>query len=163
MFSEALITGGIVNGFIVCKKKAWLLGRHISPESSNENLLMGKVLGGIHGEPRRIGNIEVDEVRSSGHFIVKEYKKTFSNLKASEAQLLFYMKEIKEDTKCKSIEGYVVSIEDDKKHWVEYNRENEAYIENLCAEIVSIVSKTVSPPVLNNAVCHHCGHNLYCL
>jgi CRISPR-associated exonuclease Cas4 len=163
MLSEEMITGTLVNSYMVCKRKAWLHARNISPTSSNSYIQMGAALGRIKGGERRFGNIEVDEITKDGHILLREYKKTFSNLLASEAQILFYMKTIKKDTGCMKISGHIISLENNQKKWIDFNRANEKYINEIIKNILILCSKGVPPPVLNNEVCVCCGHNTYCI
>jgi len=162
-FTTSDLNGTIVNSYVACPKKAWLQARHIYPSNNNSYLQMGNTFSKLRGTQKRMGNFEVDEVSKGKHIIVREYKKTFSNIEASTFQLLFYMLNIKEELKCRKIEGYIVSEEDSNKKHVLLDGKNEAKVKILIEQVIECVNDRRSPHVLNNKLCQYCAHNLYCL
>lgn len=160
---EEDITGSLVNSFMVCQKKCWLQARQINPTKSNQHLLLGSAYSNARGNHVRIGNIELDELQKGKSLIVKEYKKTFSNLEASEMQLLFYMSNLKSEMNLKDISGYIISEESDEKKYIPYSSENEKILQKTLAELLDIVNNNTAPKFEQKPLCTFCGHNLYCL
>lgn len=116
MFTNEILNGTIIKSYIACKRQGWLASRKLTPLVSNTYIQMGTALSNIRKETsKRIGNIELDETEKGKHIIIKEYKKTFSNIEASKMQLLFYMKNLKEELNLNKIDGYIISEETNEK------------------------------------------------
>lgn len=163
IFCESDINGTIVKSFIACKKQGWLAARKLSPISTMESIQIGTAYNNIRNTQRRFGGVEVDEVIKGQHFIVREYKKTFSNIEASKIQLLFYMYSLQKELNLQKIEGYVISEETDEKVYLILDDKNKKVIEKLIKEIIIVIQKTTSPKFELKPLCPTCGHNLYCL
>jgi len=129
-FKEKMINGTIVNSYVTCKKKAWLQARSISANKNNTYLQAGKIYAEIRKDvSKRVGNIEIDEIEKGKYFLIKEYKKTFSNFKASKTQLLFYMYNLQKELKLKKIKGVLVSEETNEKKYLSMDKKNKKDIE----------------------------------
>jgi CRISPR-associated exonuclease Cas4 len=157
------LTGTLINSYVVCRRKAWLNSRKISPNKSNCFISMGSSLNKNRITQKRIGNIELDEIEKGKHIIVKEYKKTFSNIEASKMQLLFYMMNLKEDMNLKKIDGYIISEETNEKLFLPFNSENEEKINGVIDEILIALNDNRIPKFTRTKLCDYCGHNMYCL
>lgn len=157
------LTGTLINSYVVCKRKAWLNSRKISPCKSNHFLLMGSSYNSNRTTQKKIGNIEVDEIIKGKYIVVKEYKKTFSNIEASKTQLLFYMKNIKEELNLKKIDGYIISEETNEKIFLPFDLKNEEKINKLIDEILIALNDNKIPKFARTKLCDYCGHNIYCL
>ena len=163
MINKIDLTGTLVNSYVVCKRKAWLNSRKINPNKSNSFLLMGSSYNSNRTTQKRIGNIELDEIEKGKHIIVKEYKKTFSNIEASKMQLLFYMKNLKEELNLNKINGYIISEENNEKLFLPFDSKNEEKIDKLIDEILVALNNNQIPKFTRTKLCDYCGHNMYCL
>ena len=163
MFEESQITGTIVKSFIACKRQGWLAARGLSPSSQNDNIAMGETYSKIRDKNEKFGGIEVDDLSIGEHIVVKEYKKSFSNIDASTKQLLFYMYCLKRDVGARYVEGYVISEETMEKKHVVLNDENTFMVEMMIAEIIKTINFQRSPEFVKTNLCAACGHNLYCI
>lgn len=163
MINKIDLTGTLVNSYVVCKRKAWLNCRKINPNKSNSFLLMGSSYNSNRTTQKRIGNIELDEIEKGKHIIVKEYKKTFSNIEASKMQLLFYMKNLKEELNLNKIDGYIISEETNEKLFLPFDSKNEEKIDKLIDEILVALNNNQIPKFTRTKLCDYCGHNMYCL
>jgi CRISPR-associated exonuclease Cas4 len=161
-FLASDLTGTLINCYTLCHKKAWLQARHISPTRENSHLQMGSSLSKIRGTQERMGNFEVDEIKKGKHITIKEYKKTFSNIEASTTQLLLYMLNVKQELKCKKIDGFVISEETNEKKFVPFTIAAEKTILDICSDAVSLISNDTPPVTIETKVCMYCAHNLYC-
>ena len=157
------LTGTLINSYVVCKRKAWLNSRKINPNKSNSFLLMGSSYNKNRTTQKRIGNIELDEIVKGKHIVVKEYKKTFSNIEASKMQLLFYMKNLKEELNLNKIDGYIISEETNEKMFLPFDSKNEEKINKLIDEILVALNNNQIPKFTRTKLCDYCGHNMYCL
>lgn len=162
MLNAEDINGTIVKSYIACKRQGALAIRSMAPLLQDPNIQMGSVYAKIRGKNRRFGGIEIDEVSKRKHIIVKEYKKTFSNIEASKMQLLYYMYSLKNELKCKSIEGYVISEETDEKLHLVLDGQNTKIVEEMISEIVQL-SKGEIPEFEKKELCLRCAHNMYCM
>lgn len=163
MINKIVLTGTLVNSYVVCKRKAWLNSRKINPNKSNSFLLMGSSYNSNRTTQKRIGNIELDEIEKGKHIIVKEYKKTFSNIEASKMQLLFYMKNLKEELNLNKIDGYIISEETNEKLFLPFDSKNEEKIDKLIDEILVALNNNQILKFTRTKLCDYCGHNMYCL
>jgi CRISPR-associated exonuclease Cas4 len=162
MLKKEDINGTIVKSYIACKRQGALAMRSMAPSLQNSYIQMGSVYAKMRGKSRRFGGIEIDELSKRKHIIVKEYKKTFSNIEASKMQLLYYMYSLKNEINCKSIEGYVISEETDEKLHVVLNKQNKNMVEKMIEEIIQL-SKEGIPAFEKKELCLYCAHNLYCM
>lgn len=162
MFNREDINGTIVKSYIACKRQGALAMRSISPLSQNPDIQMGSVYAKIRGKSKRFGGIEIDEISKGNHLVVKEYKKTFSNIEASKMQLLYYMYTLKNELRCKKVEGYVISEETNEKLHLVLNEQNITIVEKMIEEIIQLSHDSI-PEVEKKELCLYCAHNLYCL
>lgn len=164
MFTINELNGTIIKSYMACNRQGWLASRKLTPLTTNIFIQMGTSLSNIRKESRkRVGNIEIDEVVKGKYLIVKEYKKTFSNIEASKMQLLFYMKNLKEELNLKKIEGYIISEETDEKMFLPLDVKNEERIDILIEEILIALNNNKVPSFTRIKLCDYCGHNMYCL
>lgn len=163
MFTEDELNGTIIKSYVACKRQGWLASRKLSPSLLNPYIQLGTVYSNIRENKRRVGNIEIDEMVKGKHIIVKEYKKTFSNIEASKMQLLFYMKNLKNELNLKKIEGYIVSEETEEKLYVYLDKKNLDLVNKKIKEMISIINQDKAPEFKRTSLCDYCGHNLYCL
>lgn len=164
MFTNEILNGTIIKSYIACKRQGWLASRKLTPLVSNTYIQMGTALSNIRKESsKRIGNIEIDEIEKGKHIIVKEYKKTFSNIEASKMQLLFYMKNLKKELNLNKIDGYIISEETNEKLFLPFDSKNEEKIDKLIDEILVALNNSQIPKFTRTKLCDYCGHNIYCL
>ncbi len=164
MFSTENLNGTIIKSYMACKRQGWLASRKLTPLVSNTYIQMGTALSNIRKETsKRIGNIELDEIEKGKHIIVKEYKKTFSNIEASKMQLLFYMKNLKKELNLNKIDGYIISEETNEKLFLPFDSKNEEKIDKLIDEILVALNNSQIPKFTRTKLCDYCGHNIYCL
>lgn len=163
IFTIEDINGSLVNNFTVCRKKAWLSARRIHANQMNMHLQMGSVYNSARNTQKRFGNIEVDSLSKEKHVIVKEYKKTFSNIEASKQQLIFYMHTLKSELNLKKIEGLIISEETNEKYHIDLTQDVEDKIVSTLQDMVKIINDKKLPVVNNSELCNYCGHNFYCL
>lgn len=158
-----MLNGTIVKSYMACKRQGWLAARMLSPAKSNPYIQMGTAYADIRGKSKRFGGIEIDEISKKKHIVVKEYKKTFSNIEASKMQLLFYMDSLKDSLQIEQIDGLLISEETDEKISLQLLSENKEKLELLKNEIIEVVKNNRSPEFTRTKLCDYCGHNLYCL
>lgn len=164
MFTNEILNGTIIKSYMACKRQGWLASRKLTPLVSNTYIQMGTALSNIRKETsKRIGNIELDETEKGKHIIIKEYKKTFSNIEASKMQLLFYMKNLKEELNLNKIDGYIISEETNEKLFLPFDSKNEEKIDKLIDEILVALNNSQIPKFTRTKLCDYCGHNIYCL
>lgn len=164
MLTLADINGTIVKSFVACKRQGWLAARKLAPLISNSYIQMGTTLAqNRKSKASRIGNIEIDELCNGEHLIVKEYKKTFSNLEASKMQLLFYMDTLKSELNVSKIDGYIISEETSEKYFVSLDKKNKIALDELTQELLMTVNGVKAPEFEKKELCMYCGHNIYCL
>ncbi|MCK9549267.1 Dna2/Cas4 domain-containing protein [Aquamicrobium sp.] len=162
MFRAEDINGTIVKSFIACRRQGALALRRMSPLYQNPDIQMGSVYAKLRNKSARFGGIEIDEVSKNKHIVIKEYKKTFSNIEASKMQLLYYMHSLKNELNCRTIEGYVISEETDEKLHVLLDEQNINIVQEMINDIIQL-SKEEIPKIEKKALCLHCAYNLYCL
>jgi len=164
MFTKKYLNGTIIKSFMACKRQGWLASRKLSPSLLNPYIQMGISYSNIRGNSKRkLGNIELDEIEKGKHIVVREYKKSFSNIEASKTQLLFYMKILKEELNLRRIDGYVISEETNEKLFLPFNEENEEKLNKLIDEILVALNDNKIPKFTRTKLCDYCGHNMYCL
>ena len=164
LFSKENLNGTIIKSYMACKRQGWLASRKLTPLVSNVFIQTGTSLSNLRkNTSKKFGNIELDEIIKGKHIIVKEYKKTFSNIEASKMQLLFYMKNLKEELNLNKIDGYIISEETNEKLFLPFDSKNEEKINKLIDEILVALNNSQIPKFTRTKLCDYCGHNMYCL
>lgn len=161
IFKKEDINGSIVKSFVTCERQGALVLRKISPLLQDSNIQMGAVYAKMRSESRCFGGIEVDGLDKRGNIVVIEYKKTFSNIVASRMQLLFYMHTMKNEVKCKNIEGYVISEESNEKLHVRLDCESTLEVEDMITSIMILADGKI-PKYEYKDICENCAFYLYC-
>ena len=78
-------------------------------------------------------------------------------------QLLFYMKNLKEELNLNKIDGYIISEETNEKMFLPFDPNNEEKINKLIDEILVALNNNQIPKFTRTKLCDYCGHNMYCL
>ena len=159
-----MVTGTIINYYIVCPVKMWLHYHKINLEDNSEEVRIGKVL-------HEINETKVDEVSFEGikvDKITKDYivevKKSDSDFEAAKWQLLYYMWVLKQKGIIKKgrLEVFEKKKQDKKKIEIVLDEENEKRLLEIIEDIKKILSQNIPPKPKFENKCKKCAYFEYC-
>ena len=159
-----MVTGTIINYYIVCKTKMWLFYHKINLEDNSEEVRIGKVL-------HEISETKVDEVSFEGikvDKITKDYivevKKSDSDIEAAKWQLLYYMWILKQKGIVKKgrLEVFEKKKQDKKKIEIILDEENEKRLLEIIEDIKNILNQDTPPMPKFENKCKKCAYFEYC-
>lgn len=159
------ISGSIIQSYIICPRQTWLMSRNISGDQYNEFLAIGRLISEESYQRNKkeinIGSNKIDFIRKENDsLIIAETKKSSKMLKATEAQLLFYLYSYK--NKFREVKGEIRIPKEKKIIEVELTKEKADYIEGLVEEINSIVDKDSAPLKKRIKACSSCSYLEFC-
>jgi CRISPR-associated exonuclease Cas4 len=160
-------TGTQVNYYVICHTKLWLFTHHISMESENENVQIGKY---IHEKTysREMKNVIIDEkialdiIRKDEKLIICEVKKSMKLEKAHLYQLYYYIYYLKKIKGIENVEGLLLYPEQKTKKEVQLTEQIINEIEEILIGIKKIIGKIEIPKPLKKSYCTKCAYFEFC-
>lgn len=160
------INGTLINYYFHCKRKCYLHGNRLNLEDNSEIVKIGKSLheekaADADNTELTIDNIKLDKL--TGEYLT-EIKKSDAEKEASEWQLLYYLKVLKEKGIVRK--GKLEFIEKNKTSrkivFVELTDEKEERLESIEREIRTLLLKGQVPDVEAKPNCKKCAYYEYC-
>ena len=150
--------------YFVCKRKLWYFINGLSMESENEDVKLGKLLdeNSYKNSDKHIvidGVINIDYIAE--HRILHEIKKSRKIEEAGIWQLKYYLYYLKK----RGVDGFSGRIDYPlmkKTLKVELLDDDEAEIERICKEIVSISENISVPEIEKKSICKKCAYYEFC-
>ena len=159
------ISGSLIQAFVICPRKAWLLARQITGNQYNEFLAIGRILTEetYKREKKEIlvdGN-KIDVIKAKGGLLTLiETKKSSKMLEASKMQLLNYLYSFSQ--KGYSVKGEIRIPKEKKIIPVEFGDKEKVIIENLHKEITILIEYEKSPEKKRIGACKNCSYAEFC-
>ena len=159
------ITGSIVQAYIYCPRKAWLMSRQITGNQYNEFLAIGRLIAeeSFKREKKEIliegGKIDVIS-KGKDELILIEVKKSSKHLKTSKIQLLFYLYKLAK--KGYKVKGEIRIPEEKKVIPVDFSEKEKKEIEKLQKELTEILNKDKPPEEKWKPACRKCSYLEFC-
>lgn len=141
------------------------MARAIIPDQQDENINLGKFMH-EHSYKRNekeisFGNVKFDIVfQSKNEVVIGENKKSSKYSEASKAQLLYYLKVLKEAGV--NAKGVLLYPSERKKVKVELNEEMEKYLQDVIEDIEKLSLLPKPPEVKKISFCKNCGYREFC-
>ena len=158
-----MVTGTIINYYVVCSTKMWLHYHKINLEDNSEEVRIGKVL-------HEINETKVDEVSFEGIKVDKitrdyivEVKKSDSDIEAAKWQLIYYMWILKQKGIVKKgrIEVFEKKKQEKKRIEIILDEESEKRLLEIIDDINLILASSMPKPKLESK-CKNCAYYEYC-
>lgn len=150
--------------YFVCHRKLWYFVNHITLESEDDNVLLGKLLDeSSYG--REDKHILIDETVNIDFIkdwkILHEVKKSRSIEEASVWQVKYYLYFLKQ--RGISIEKGILDYPKIKQREDVYLEESDSEkIIEILKDIEDISNKESSPPVISSKICKACAYYEFC-
>ncbi len=159
------ITGSIIQAYVVCPRQTWLMSRKISGDQQNEFISIGRLISEKTYQRNKkeinLGNNKFDFIKKDNDsLVIVETKKSSKMIKATEAQLLFYLYSYK--NKFREVKGEIRVPKEKKVINIELTDEKTEYIEKLVEEINSIIDKGSAPLKKRIKPCSSCSYLDFC-
>ncbi len=159
------VTGTILNAFLICPRKAWLLARELSPDPDNELIQLGKLIADETFKDKRkeiiLENIKIDLIETKkGKLIVGEIKKASTFIEAAKLQLAFYLWKLKE--KDVNAEGELIIPKERKRIKIELSDELINKLKNTISEAENLIKMDKPPKPVRKSFCKNCAYKELC-
>lgn len=159
------ITGSIIQSYIICPRQTWLMSRKISGDQQNEFISIGRLISERtylkNKKEINLGNNKIDFIRKENNsLIIVETKKSSKMIKATEAQLLFYLYSYK--NQFSKVTGEIRIPKEKKVIVVELTKEKTDSIEKIIEDINLIVEKESAPKKKRIKPCSSCSYLDFC-
>ena len=159
------ISGSIIHAYIICPRKAWLMSRNISGNQDNDFLSIGKLLSEETYKREKkeiiVGSNKIDVIRNDdGTVVLIEVKKSSKMIKASEAQLLFYLYSFKD--KFENIRGELRIPKEKKIIPVDLTAGRVEEIESIIMKLENLLVYEKAPIGENKNICKSCSYQEFC-
>ena len=159
------IVGSLVNAYIICHRKAWLMYRQISPDEDNTLLHIGRLIQSqSYSRERkevRLEHLSLDLIRRNDEdLIVAEVKKSSRVLEAAEMQLAFYLYELRG----MGIEakGELLFPEERRRERIILDENLAQKVERIKENILGLVLQETAPLPERTSLCEKCAYAEFC-
>lgn len=170
MKNSPKFTGTQLNYYQFCHRQLWLFSRGVAMEHENEDVQIGKMVGGS-SYARKQKEIAIDDrivldwvdsyISANETLVIHETKKSDSFREVHRLQVLYYLYYLKQ--KGVAARGEISYPLLRKRETVELTEEDEVYIEKVLLEIESITSNPQAPPRLEKKqICRRCAYFELC-
>ena len=162
LFRGLNFTGTHVNYYFVCPRKLWLFSHDLEMEMESDLVLLGKLLHET-GYKRKfkelsIGRIKIDFLE--GGCEVHEVKRSRRVEKAHVFQLLYYLYYLKRlGVEAKGVLNYPLLR---RRVEIELTAEKEREMEDVLADITSLLSSDKPPSGVRKSYCRKCSYFELC-
>lgn len=159
------INGSIIQAYVICPRKAWLMSRQISGDQYNEFLAIGRLYSEeTYKKDKKeiiIAGNKIDIVKEeNGELLLIEVKKSSKRLEASKMQLLNYLYTLAKMGH--KVKGEIRVPKEKKVIPVEFGDSEKKIIEDLYQEVEAVIKKEKSPPKKWLGTCKTCSYNEFC-
>ncbi|HBT47362.1 MAG TPA: CRISPR-associated protein Cas4 [Peptococcaceae bacterium] len=159
------VVGSMVNAYIICPRKAWLMSRQICPDEDNTHLHLGRLIQNqSYGRERkevRLEHLCLDLIRREEEtLVVAEVKKSSRAREAARMQLAFYLYELEQ----MGIEarGELLFPEERRREQLVLDDKLAQQVEEIKGCIVNLVLQEQPPPPQRNVFCNKCAYAEFC-
>lgn len=159
------VVGSVVNAYIICPRKAWLMSRQICPDEDNTYLHLGRLIQNqSYGRERkevRLEHLCLDLIRREEEtLVVAEVKKSSRAREAARMQLAFYLYELEQ----MGIEarGELLFPEERRREQLVLDEKLARRVEEVKSCIVNLVLQEQAPPPKRTSFCNKCAYAEFC-
>jgi len=159
------VVGSLVNAYIICHRKAWLMYRQISPDEDNTLLHIGRLIQrdtyGREQKELRLEHLVLDLIRRNDEdLIVAEVKKSSRGLEAARMQLAFYLYELRR----MGIEakGELLFPTERRRERMVLDESLARRVEHLKEDILTLVLQESAPRPERKSFCKNCAYAEFC-
>lgn len=165
MDHQVRVGGTLIWYYYVCKRQVWLMGRHITPDEDDTNIVLGRFYAEqTYGRDKKeisFGNIKFDMLRQDDRgLVVGEVKKSSKHKKSARMQLAFYLLELQRNGIRAT--GELLFPREKKKESVELTAETISELEKAESDILRIIYDPVPPRAVKKAICKNCAYAEFC-
>lgn len=151
--------------YYICQREVWLEAHKINPDEQNDYLELGRLIHATTYQRERkeitLGSAKFDIVSRRGNkLVIGEIKKSSKYEEASTMQLAYYLYLLKQEGL--DAEGELRYPKEKKTVSVILTPELEERLQEVEADITSILTQTVPPPVKKIPFCKNCAYREFC-
>lgn len=158
-----IYTGSLFGDYLYCRRKFYMRVNRLTPDSSNENLIIGKLIDEhtYRREERdvNLGRNVIDFIGSDGK--IHEIKKSSRFIETHIIQLKYYLYTYLLMYE-KHIEGVLNYPEERRNVEVSLCEKDIEYIKGLLKKMKKVESKIEAPPLSDYYKCKYCSYLPIC-
>ncbi|HPU44128.1 MAG TPA: CRISPR-associated protein Cas4, partial [Dictyoglomaceae bacterium] len=144
-----MITGSLVESFLICERQAWLMAHQVIPDQDHPYLEIGRLIDeDSYDEERKkisLENMMIDLIKTENKtLLVGEIKKSSKAKDSAQLQLVFYLYNLKNYGI--NATGVLLFPKEKRRIYVELNEENEKEIVEITNKIQEIIEQEIPPP-----------------
>jgi len=163
--NEIKVGGTLIWYYYVCKREVWLMGRHITADQDDTNVVLGRFFAEqSYGRDKKeiaFGHMKFDVVRKDRHgLVVAEVKKSSKHIKSAKMQLAFYLWELSQ--KGIKARGELLFPKEKRRELVELT---DVLIDKLVKakrDILKIIYDSIPPEAEKKQICRNCAYAEFC-
>lgn len=166
MVNSKLITGSLIESFLICKRQAWLMAHQIIPDQEHPYLELGRLIDeeSYIEERKKINleNIAIDLIKTENRtLLIGEVKKSSKAKEVARFQLIFYLYILKNNYGINGT-GILLFPEEKRKIRVELTEEDEHEIEEIIQSLELVALQEKPPKLEKIKYCIHCAYREFC-
>ncbi|ABR30219.1 CRISPR-associated protein Cas4 [Thermosipho melanesiensis] len=156
-----MITGSLIQAYIVCRRQAWLLSRQLVGDQDNDFIVIGRLISKESYKNSKkeivIDGGKIDIVKKERGFLkLVEVKKSSKMIKSAKFQLLFYM------WKLNVYYGEIRIPKEKKVIEVEMTDDNEKQLLTIVNELEETINNPKMPKPERKSYCSTCSFEYFC-
>lgn len=159
------IGGTLIWYYFVCRRQVWLMGRQITPDEDDTNIVLGRFYAekAYARDKKEItfGHMKFDVVRHDRDgLVIGEVKKSSKHAKSARMQLAFYLWELQKQGI--AARGRLLFPREKKQESIVLNDDLVVKLEKAKKDIVRIIFDPVPPKAQKRAICRNCAYAEFC-
>lgn len=156
-----MITGSLIQAYLVCKRQAWLLSRQLVGEQDNDLIVIGRLISEESYKRSKkeiaIDGGKIDIVKQeNGSLKLIEVKKSSKMIKSAKFQLLFYMWKLNIDN------GEIRIPKEKKVIEIKMTDDNKKQLLNIINEVEETINDSKLPKPERKSYCKTCSFEYFC-
>jgi CRISPR-associated exonuclease Cas4 len=159
------VNGTLMWYYFICPREVWLMARQVTPDADDPKIEIGRFIHENHYRRAKkeisVGTSKMDIIKQEdGRIVISEVKKSSRYLKSARMQLLYYLKQLKNQGV--DAQGELLFPEERRKEEIQLTKESVYQLEQAEAAIIEIIHRPTPPSPKKIGYCRNCGYREYC-
>jgi len=161
-----MITGSLIESFLICERQAWLMAHQVTPDQDHPYLEIGRLIDeeSFTEEKKKISleNMIIDLIKTENKtLIIGEIKKSSKAQDIAKLQLAFYLYSLKNNYGIKA-DGILIFPKEKRRVRVILDKELEEKIEDTIKKVEILIYRERPPLPQKIPYCKLCAYREFC-
>jgi|UniRef100_A0A7C3WVY5 CRISPR-associated exonuclease Cas4 len=161
-----MITGSLIESFLICERQAWLMAHQVTPDQDHPYLEIGRLIDeeSFTEEKKKISleNMIIDLIKTENKtLIIGEIKKSSKAQDMAKLQLAFYLYSLKNNYGIKA-DGILIFPKEKRRVRVILDKELEEKIEDTIKKVEILIYRERPPLPQKIPYCKLCAYREFC-